>query len=84
MRAGLAEHPKDYRWSSYQCRALGMSDRLLDEGPWYEGLGATADKRQDKYRARIEKQHDEGEWNRIRHATQRGRLIGRETFQKQV
>lgn len=27
---------------------------------------------------------DEGEWDGIRHATQRGRLIGRETFQKQV
>lgn len=33
VRAGLVTHPKDYRWSSYQHRALGISDRLLDEDP---------------------------------------------------
>jgi len=61
-----------------------MSDRLLDDDPWYEGLGTTANERQEKYRVWIDSQIDEGEWDEIRHATQRGRLIGRETFQKQV
>ena len=84
VRAGLVKHPKDYRWSSYRCRALGVPDRLLDTDPWYEGLGATTADRQEKYRGWIEMQIDEGEWNGIRHATQRGRLIGREAFQKQV
>ena len=32
----------------------------------------------------MESQIDEVEWTQIRQATQRGRLIGRETFQKQV
>src|SRR5687768_1440771 len=84
VRAELVKHPKDYRWSSYHHRALGMSDRLLDEDPWYEGLGATAKERQVKYREWIEGQNEEGEWDRIRRATQQGRLIGQETFQKQV
>ena len=84
VRAGMVAHPKDYRWSSYQRRALGILDRLLDEDPWYEGLGTTANERQEKYRAWIDSQIDEGEWNEIRQATQRGRLIGRDTFQKQV
>jgi hypothetical protein len=61
-----------------------VSDHLLDVDPWYEGLGATTKERQDNYREWIEMQSDEGEWDGIRHATQRGRLIGRETFQKQV
>ncbi len=84
VRACLVKHPRDYRWSSYRSRALGISDRLLDVDPWYEGLGLTADERQDKYREWIERQCDEMEWDKIRQATQRGRLIGRETFQKQV
>ena len=58
-----------------------MSDRLLDEDPWYEGLGATAKERQDNYREWIEGQNDGGEWDRIRRATQQGRLIGQEAFQ---
>jgi putative transposase len=77
-------HPKDYRWSSYQHRALGMWDRLLDDDVWYAGLGMTTIERQEKYRQWIESQIEEREWEEIRQATQRGRLIGRETFQKQV
>lgn len=84
VRAGLAAHPRDYRWSSYQRRALGMSDRLLDEDPWYEGLGTNEKEKREKYRQWMDSQIDEREWGEIRQATQRGRLIGRETFQKQV
>lgn len=84
LRAGIVAHPEDYRWSSYPRRALGLSDRLLDEDPWYEGLGRTAKERQEKYRAWIDAQVNQAEWNEIRQATQRGRLIGREAFQKQV
>jgi REP-associated tyrosine transposase len=84
VRAGLVAHPKDYRWSSYRRRALGKSDRWLDEDPWYAGLGITEIERQEKYRRWIDSQIDEGEWEQIRAATQRGRPIGREIFQKQV
>lgn len=84
VRAGLVTHPKDYRWSSYQHRALGMSDRLLDEDPWYSGLGAAKGERQEKYQEWMDSQISQGEWEEIRQATQRGRLIGHETFQKQV
>jgi putative transposase len=84
VRAGIVTHPKDYRWSSYQRRALGVSDRLLDEDPWYSGLGTTDRDKQERYRQWIDSQISEREWDEIRQATQRGRSIGRETFQKQV
>jgi len=84
VRAGLVAHPKDYYWSSYQRRALGLLDRWLDEDPWYTGLGTTEKQRQEKYQQWIDSQIGEGEWEEIRQATQRGRPIGRETFQKQV
>ena len=61
-----------------------MWDRLLDDDVWYAGLGMTTIERQEKYRQWIESQIEEREWEEIRQATQRGRLIGRETFQKQV
>ena len=61
-----------------------MLDRLLDDDPWYGGLGTTEKRRQEKYQQRIDSQIDEGEWEKIRQATQRGRLTGREPFQKQV
>jgi len=63
---------------------LGKSDRLLDEDPWYSGLGATERERQEKYQQWIDSQISQGEWEGIRQATQRGRLIGQEKFQKQV
>ena len=84
VRAGLVVHPKDYPWSSYRHRALGLPDRLLDEDVWYAGLGADEKERQEKYRSWIDAQIDEREWQEIRQATQRGRLFGRETFHRQV
>jgi putative transposase len=84
VRAGLVAHLKDYRWSSYQYRALGISDRLLDDDPWYAGLGTIAEERREAYRQWMDSAVNDGEWDEIRQSTQRGRLIGRETFQKQV
>ena len=83
VRAGLVAHPRDYRWSSYQYRALGITDPLLVDDPC-SGLGTSAEERREKYRGWIESAVNEGEWNEIRQSTQRGRLIGRETFQKQI
>lgn len=84
VRAGLVNHPREYRWSSYWYRALGIPDCLLDEDPWYKGLGMNAEGRQKAYRDWVESRIKEGEWEQIRQATQRGRLIGRETFQKEI
>lgn len=84
VRAGLVRHPQEYRWSSYQCRALGIPDRLLDEDPWYAGLGTSAEEKHRRYREWMESEIKEGEWDGIRGATQRGRVLGREKFQKEI
>jgi hypothetical protein len=68
---------------SYQRRSLGMWDRLLDDDVWYTGLRTIGIERQEKYRQWIDSQIEKREWEEIRQATQRCRLIGRETFQKQ-
>jgi hypothetical protein len=61
-----------------------MPDRLLDEDPCYSDLGGTETQREEKYQQWIDSQISQGEWEEIGQATQRGHLIGRETFQKQV
>lgn len=48
------------------------------------GWGATKTERQEKYQHWIDSQISQGEWEQIRQATQRGRLIGHEAFQKQI
>ncbi|MFQ5882099.1 MAG: transposase [Candidatus Methylomirabilales bacterium] len=84
VRAGLVKHPGEYRWSSYRNRALGIADELLDEDPWYAGLGRSPMEKQKAYEEWIASGTREGEWEEIRAATQRGRVIAREEFQKQI
>jgi putative transposase len=42
VRAGLAQRPEDYRWSSYRANALGEPDCLLTPHPAYLRLGRAA------------------------------------------
>ena len=50
VRAGLVQEPGAYPWSSYQAYAQGIEMPCLAPHPLYEGLGATADERQERYR----------------------------------
>ena len=65
-------------------RALGITNPLLVDDPWYAGLGTAAEERREKYRGWIDSEVNQGEWEEIWQSTQQGRLIGPETFQKQI
>jgi REP-associated tyrosine transposase len=84
VRAGLVKGPSEYRWSSYRLRALGIPDHLLDLDPWYTGLAEGAGERQKIYREWVSSSIPNEEWDRIRKATQRGRVIGGDIFRKRV
>lgn len=84
VRAGIVKHPQDYPWTSYHHRALGRADALLDEDPCYTGLGSSPMERQKAYEAWVAAHIRDGEWDQIRTATQRGRVIAREDFQRQM
>ena len=45
LRAGMVEHPAEYRWSSYRANAQGEAEKLLKQHPIYLALGLTACKR---------------------------------------
>ncbi len=50
VRAGIAEKAEDYPWSSYQHYAFGKKDILVEDDPFYEGLGKDIMMRQEIYR----------------------------------
>jgi len=50
VRAGMIEHPAEYRWSSYRANAQGEADALLKPHPLYEALGSDSASRQTTYR----------------------------------
>ncbi len=84
VRAGLVTHPRDHPWSSYQHRALGRADELLADDPWYAGLGSSPRESQQAYAAWVASGIRNREWEEIRAATQRGRVIATENFQKEL
>lgn len=53
LRAGIVSRLEDYRWSSYPHYAGGAPDPLVDEDPYYEDLGPSAESRQEAYREYI-------------------------------
>jgi putative transposase len=50
VRARMAEHPGDYRWSSCRANASGSENDLITPHELYRGLAPTADERQRAYR----------------------------------
>ena len=51
VRAGMVDHPRAYRWSSYRAHADGAADALLSEHACYRALGRGREVRQKAYRA---------------------------------
>ncbi|OGQ33644.1 MAG: hypothetical protein A3F16_06340 [Deltaproteobacteria bacterium RIFCSPHIGHO2_12_FULL_43_9] len=54
VKAGLAGHPKYYKWSSYNYYAFGVHDPLLTPSPYYLALSGVQEKRMAIYRELIE------------------------------
>jgi len=84
VRAEMVQAAGEYEWSSYRFRANGQFDRLLDEDPWYVGLGKDHHERGRAYREWMEVGLKEGEWDNIREATQKDHVIGRGRFKKEI
>jgi putative transposase len=54
VRAGLADHPADYPWSSYGCNAMGEDTGLVSPHAQYLALGAVEADRRSRYRQLFE------------------------------
>ena len=54
VRARMINHPKHWKWSSFRHYAYGVKDELIDDAPFYCGLGITEGERRRRYTAMLE------------------------------
>jgi putative transposase len=84
VRAGLAERPRAYRWSSYRAHAAGAPDPLAAPHPAFHRLGRNAAARVKAYRAPFRAKPDEDFIAALRAATNGGWALGGAEFRRAV
>ncbi len=84
VRAGIAEHPADYPWSSYRANAQDESSPMLVPHPFMQALGAYELERKNAYREMFGDALDNGLLNEMRLATNGNLVLGSEGFQQQI
>ena len=80
VRAGIAQDPAAYRWSSYKADAEGVANPLLTPHPLYTGPDTSAEGRAAAYRDFFRDELSESRVEAIRTATNGGWELGRESF----
>jgi putative transposase len=80
VRAGLANHPADYRWSSYQANALGSDESLVTPHALYLSLGTEATSRQSAYQMLFHDALAPALLEQIRQATNGNFVLGNPGF----
>jgi putative transposase len=84
MRAGMVDHPAEYRWSSYAANALGDSNAVLSVHAEYLALGSSEERRQFAYRKLFDRCEDIEGLERFRAALQTGTPLGDDEFKREV
>ena len=84
VRAGMVQHPAEYRWSSYRANAQGEPDALVRPHEIYNALGQDALSKQAAYRELFRYELDPGQVDEIRHATNGNYALGNSSFAEQV
>lgn len=80
VRANMAAHPAEYRWSSYRANAQGEADTLVQPHPLYTTLGGDALTRQAAYRELFRYELEAGMVDEIRRATNGNFVLGNERY----
>ena len=84
VRAGLVEHPGDYRWSSFDCNGQGKTSDLLNHHPVYLSLGQAGEERQAAYRELFRHELESGLIDQIRQATNGNFALGNQRFTEEI
>ncbi|WP_153111496.1 transposase [Propionivibrio limicola] len=84
VRAGMVEHPGDYRWSSYRTNAQGEASDLVTTHALYDGLGADPACRQVAYRELFRYELEPGVVDAIRNATNGNFALGNSRFTEEI
>ena len=84
VRAGMVEHPGEYRWSSYRANAQGEENALVQPHELYLGLGREPLARQAAYRELFRTELEPGLVDQIRKATNGNFALGDTRFGDQI
>lgn len=84
VRAGMVEHPGDYRWSSYRCDGQGEVNPVVTPHPLYLALDQQPDHRRERYRHLFKVGMDPERVNEIRAATNGNYALGSTLFAEQI
>jgi len=84
VRAGVVEHPAEYRWSSYAANGQGAENTLITPYLLYMSLGKTALERQTVYRNLFRYRLESGLVDKIRKSTNGCVVLGCDKFADEV
>lgn len=84
VRAGMASHPSEYPWSSYQHNALGQPNELVTPHLEYRRLGRADQARQAAYRQLYMHHISEKSITEIREATNKAWVLGTDRFKQRI
>ena len=84
LRAGMVDHPGEYRWSSYHVNAQGSADDVVTSHPVYVALGNNTDERMFVYRDLFRQLLDDDQVHAIRDALNGQLVYGREDFKDMI
>ncbi len=84
VRAGMVEHPSQYRWPSYAANAQGVDNAVIRPHELYLSLGKTSEARQAAYRGLFATAIHPDEIDLIRVSLHSGTPLGTDRFKKQI
>lgn len=84
VRAGMVEHPADYRWSSFRVNAMGTNDALITPHPTYLALAATDATRRSAYLGMFRSELEAHDLEQIRSACNAGYALGDGRFRDEI
>ncbi len=84
VRAGMVEHPGQYRWSSYSANAEAKPIHLWTPHDLWLGLGRTDQECAARYRATFRGQMDPELLDQVRVTVNRGLALGNDRFRHEI
>ena len=84
VRAGIVDHPREYRWSSYRSNSEGLADDLLSGHETYLSLGDNREARCRNYRNLFTVDLDPAVISDIRRCTNGNLVFGNDHFKDEI
>jgi putative transposase len=84
VRAGMVDHPAQYRWSSYSANAQGIDNAIIQPNEQYLLLGESPEERQTAYRGLFEATNHPDDLDLIHASLNSGTPLGSERFKKEI